>query len=179
MKVLYVCAELFPYVKTGGLADVGAGLPPALCALGCDVRLLMPAFPGLLAEASAMRAVAPLPDGQTPWGKAPALPAADVVLATLSGLELPIYLVQAPGLYQRRGNPYVGPDGKDWSDNALRFAALGWAAASLGQGLDAQWVPDVIHCHDWHAGLAPAYVRAFAEAGRDKPLTVFTIHTLA
>ena len=179
MKVLYVCAELFPYIKTGGLADVGAGLPPALCALGCDVRLLMPAFPGLLAEASAMRAVAPLPDGQTPWGNAPALPAADVVLATLSGLELPIYLVQAPGLYQRRGNPYVGPDGKDWSDNALRFAALGWAAASLGQGLDAQWVPDVIHCHDWHAGLAPAYVRAFAEAGRDKPLTVFTIHNLA
>ncbi len=179
MKVLYVCAELFPFLKTGGLGDVSAGLPPALKALGCDVRLLMPAFPGLLAEASSMRSVASLPGGRTPWGPAPALPPADLALAALSGFDLPVYLVQSPDLYQRRGNPYVGPDGKDWSDNALRFAALGWAAATLGQGLDAHWVPDVIHCHDWHAGLAPAYVRAFADAGRDKPLTVFTIHNLA
>ena len=179
MKVLYVCAELFPFLKTGGLADVGAGLPPALKALGCDVRLLMPGFPGLLAEATSLRTVAQLPAGRTPWGAGPALPAADVALATLPGFELPVYLVLAPDLYQRRGNPYVGPDGKDWSDNALRFAALGWAAATLGQGLDAHWAPDVIHCHDWHAGLAPAYSHAFAEAGRDKPLTVFTIHNLA
>lgn len=126
-----------------------------------------------------MRSVAPLPGARAPWGPAPALPAGDVALATLPGFDLPVYLIQAPELYQRRGNPYVGPDGKDWSDNALRFAALGWAAATLGQGLDVHWVPDVIHCHDWHAGLAPAYVRAFADAGRDKPLTVFTIHNLA
>ena len=179
MKVLYVCAELFPFVKTGGLADVGAGLPPALKALGCDVRLLMPGFPALLAEATSLRTVAQLPAGRAPWGAGPALPAADVALATLPGFELPVYLVRSPDLYQRRGNPYVGPDGKDWSDNALRFAALGWAAATLGQGLDAHWAPDVIHSHDWHAGLAPAYIHAFAEAGRDKPLTVFTIHNLA
>ena len=179
MKVLYVCAELFPFLKTGGLADVGAGLPPALKALGCDVRLLMPAFPGLLAATSSLRSVAPLPSGRAPWGPAPVLPAAHVALATLSGFDLPVYLVQSTDLYQRRGNPYVGPDGKDWDDNAQRFAALGWAAATLGQGLDAHWLPDVIHCHDWHAGLAPAYIRAFAEAGRDKPLTVFTIHNLA
>jgi starch synthase len=179
VKVLYVCAELFPFLKTGGLADVGAGLPPALKALGCDVRLLMPGFPGLLAEATSLRTVAQLPAGRTPWGAGPALSAADVALATLPGFESPVYLVLAPDLYQRRGNPYVGPDGKDWSDNALRFAALGWAAATLGQGLDAHWAPDVIHCHDWHAGLAPAYIHAFAEAGHDKPLTVFTIHNLA
>jgi starch synthase len=92
---------------------------------------------------------------------------------------MPLYLVQAPALYEREGNPYFGPDGQDWGDNAQRFAALGWAAASLGQGLDPDWVPDVIHCHDWHAGLAPAYVRAFADAGRNTPATVFTIHNLA
>jgi starch synthase len=102
-----------------------------------------------------------------------------VVLATLPGFDVPLYLVQSPALYERPGNPYLGPDGQDWSDNALRFAALGWAAATLGQGLDPAWVPDVIHCHDWHAGLAPAYVRAFADAGRDTPATVFTIHNLA
>ena len=179
MKVLYVCAELFPFLKTGGLADVSAGLPPALQALGCDVRLLLPSFPALAAPAMRTRPVAVLPGRKTPWGKAPTLPAAEVALATLPGLDLPLYLVRAPALYERAGNPYLGPDGKDWGDNALRFAALGWAGASLGQGLDPDWVPDVIHCHDWHAGLAPAYVHAFADAGHATPATVFTIHNLA
>lgn len=179
MKVLYVCAELFPFLKTGGLADVAAGLPPALQALGCDVRLLMPSFPAIASKTVSTQMVAPLPDGATPWGKAPVLPAANIALATLPGLDVPLYLVQAPALYERAGNPYLGPDGEEWSDNAQRFAALGWAAATLSQGLDPNWLPDVIHCHDWHAGLAPAYVRAFAEAGRETPLTVFTIHNLA
>ena len=179
MKVLYVCAELFPFLKTGGLADVSAGLPPALQGVGCEVRLLMPAFPAMVQAARSIRPVALLPDGKMPWGHAPTLPAAEVALSTLPGLDIPLYLVQAPALYDRAGNPYLGPDGKEWDDNPLRFAALGWAAAKLGQGLDPAWVPDVIHCHDWHAGLTPAYVRAFADARRNTPATVFTIHNLA
>ena len=179
MKILYVCAELFPFLKTGGLADVGAGLPPALQDLGCEVRLLMPGFPAIARAATSLRPVAPLPDGPTPWGRAPLLPLAEVALGTLPGLALPLYLVQSPVLYDRPGNPYLAPDGKDWSDNLQRFSALGWAAATLGQGLDPDWVPDIIHCHDWHTGLAPAYVRAFADARCDTPGTVFTIHNLA
>ena len=179
MKVLYVCAELYPFLKTGGLADVSAGLPPALQALGCDVRLLMPSFPAILQQATLTRPVASLPDGPLPWGNAPALPAVNLVLAALPGLAMPLYLLQAPALYARPGSPYLGPNGKDWDDNALRFAALGWAAATLGQGLDPDWVPDVIHGHDWHVGLAPAYCRAFADAGFDTPATLFTIHNMA
>ena len=179
MKVLYVCAELFPFLKTGGLADVSAGLPPALLALGCDVRLLMPAFPAIASHSIVTRPIALLPDGPQPWGPAPVLPAAVVALATLPGVAIPLYLIQAPALYERPGSPYLGPDGKDWDDNALRFAALGWAAATLGQGLDPDWVPDVIHCHDWHVGLAPAYNHAFAEAGGNRPATVFSIHNIA
>ena len=179
MKVLYVCTEIYPFLKTGGLADVSAGLIPALQSLGCDVRLLAPAFPALAQAATTLQAVAPLPRSPTPWGAAPALPVADVARARLPGLEPALYLIRCPALYERPGNPYLDPDGRDWSDNALRFAALGWAGACLGQGLDPDWVPDVIHCHDWHAGLAPAYVRAFAEAGQATPGTVFTIHNLA
>lgn len=179
MKVLYVCTELFPFLKTGGLADVSAGLPPALRALGCDVRLLMPAFPALSSSAASTRPIAALPNGQMPWGAPPALAPADVALVTLSGLDSPLYLVRSPDLYERPGSPYLGPDGHDWPDNALRFAALGWAAAWLGQGLDPDWSPDVIHCHDWHAGLAPAYVQVMAQAGRAAPATVFSIHNLA
>lgn len=179
MKVLYVCTELFPFLKTGGLADVSAGLAPALQAVGCEVRLLLPAFPAIANQALSTRPIASLPAGPMPWGPAPVLPPASLTLATLPGLELPVYLVQAPALYDRPGNPYLGPDGKDWSDNAIRFAALGWAGATLGQGLDPHWRPDVIHCHDWHSGLTPAYVRAFATARQTTPATVFTIHNLA
>ncbi len=179
MKILYVCAELFPFLKTGGLADVSAGLPPALQDLGCDVRLLMPGFPAVTQAATAQDTVAILPTGPAPWGHTPALPPVALARATLPGLALPLYLLSSPELFDRPGNPYLGPNGADWPDNAQRFAALGWAAALLGQGLDPDWVPDVIHCHDWHAGLAPAYVRAFADARRNTPATVFTIHNLA
>lgn len=179
MKILYICTELYPFLKTGGLADVSAALPPALQATGCDVRLLLPAFPAIANASTAVRAVAPLPAHGSPWGAAPALPETDVVLATLPGIENPVYLLHAPDLYARSGSPYLGADGKDWADNAQRFAALGWAGAQLGQGLDPDWVPDILHCHDWHAGLTAAYVQAFREAGQTTPKTVFTIHNLA
>ena len=179
MKVLYVCAELYPFLKTGGLADVSAGLPVALKALGCDVRLAMPGFPALIQVACAPRSLAALSNHTPPWGKAPLLPPAELIRARLPDFELPVYLLQSQALFLRPGNPYLGPTGKDWDDNALRFAALGWAAALLGQGLDTQWRPDIIHCHDWHAALTPAYVRAFAEAGQRTPGTVFSIHNLA
>lgn len=179
MKVLYICTELYPFLKTGGLADVSAALPPALRAQGCDVRLLLPAFPAIANASTDIKTVAPLPTHRSPWGAAPALPAADIALATLPGIESPVYLLRAPNLYTRAGNPYLAADGKGWPDNAQRFAALGWAGAQLGQGLDPDWVPDVLHCHDWHAGLAAAYVQAFREAGLATPKTVFTIHNLA
>lgn len=179
MKVLYVCAELFPFLKTGGLADVSAGLAPALQALGCEVRWLMPAFPALVQAVTSKTWVASVVDRPAPWGRGPALAPIEVLLAKLAGLKIPLYLLQSPTLYERAGSPYLGPDGQDWPDNAPRFAALGWVAALLGQGLDPDWVPDIIHGHDWHCGLAPAYVRAFADEGLAMPATVFTIHNLA
>ncbi len=179
MKVLYVCSELYPFLKTGGLADVSAGLPPALTQLGCDVRMLLPAFPAIAKHATAQVAIGALPHGNTPWGKTPALPPSDVARTELPGWHTPVYLLRAPSLLDRSGNPYLGPDGTDWPDNAQRFAALSWAGACLGQGLDPDWVPDVIHCHDWHTGLVPAYLQAFRDHGHATPATVFSIHNLA
>jgi starch synthase len=98
-------------------------------------------------------------------------------LGTLPGGNIPVYVIDAPLYYARAGSPYQGPDGKEWSDNLLRFALLGWTAARLALGeLDRDWRPDVLHAHDWHAGLACAYVAAhpFAEVR-----TVFTVHNLA
>ena len=63
-RVLYVCSEVYPLLKTGGLADVSAGLPPALIAAGADVRLLLPAFPSVEAGVTPDGEALPLPAGE-------------------------------------------------------------------------------------------------------------------
>jgi starch synthase len=184
MKVLFVCAELFPLLKTGGLADVSAALPPALRKAGCDVRLLLPAYPALRSALTCAANHQPL---QLPQAAAcgPQLvePLASnppsVVFGHLKDSGLPTYLIDAPTLYQREGNPYLDSKGQAWPDNAVRFALLGWTAACLGQGLDTSWQPDIVHCHDWHTGLAPIYLRELAASQQTKAATVFTIHNLA
>ena len=85
-------------------------------------------------------------------------------------------MLDAPHLYARPGNPYVTPDGIDWPDNGVRFAALARIAADIGHGRVAAFVPDVVHAHDWQAGLAPAYLHY---DGGPRPGTVMTIHNMA
>ena len=87
-----------------------------------------------------------------------------------------LLVLDAPHLYDRTGNPYVGPDGQDWPDNAERFAALARCGADVGLGLTRLPVPDIVHAHDWQAALAPAYLH-YADAPR--PATVMTVHNLA
>ena len=84
--------------------------------------------------------------------------------------------IDAPHLYDRPGNPYVGADGKDWPDNWQRFAALSFTAYELSRGAIEGYKPDILHCHDWQSGLAPAYV-AFNAPTRVK--TVMTVHNIA
>jgi starch synthase len=86
-----------------------------------------------------------------------------------------IIAIDAPHLYDRPGNPYLGEDGKDWPDNPFRFAALSWVASRIGLGLIDHWQPDIIHGHDWQAGLMPVYLGA----DEARPATVITIHNLA
>lgn len=73
-----------------------------------------------------------------------------------------IYLIDAPHLYERPGSPYHDTNLYAYTDNVLRFALLGWVGCEMACGLDPFWRPDVVHAHDWHAGLAPAYLAARA-----------------
>ena len=181
MKVLYVCAELFPLLKTGGLADVSAALPPALQQAGCDVRVLLPGFPAILAGVNKLdlssEDTLSLPPGYGPTQLAG--PPARIVRAELPDSGLPCYLLDAPSCFGRPGNPYVNPQGEPWPDNAQRFAFFSWAAACLGQGLDTQWLPDIVHCHDWHTGLAPLYLSQHQGSEGVGAASVFTVHNLA
>jgi starch synthase len=170
MRVLHLAAEVYPLVKTGGLADVIAALPPALVARGLDVRVLLPGLPAILEGVRGLRPLITL---------GPAFGAAVITVRQghLDPSGVPVYVIDAPFLYRRAGNPYLDPQGLDWSDNHRRFALLGWVAAHLASGeLDPAWVPEIVHGHDWHAGLAPAYI---AQNPAMTTATVFTVHNLA
>jgi starch synthase len=171
MRVLYVTAELYPWVKSGGLGDVAAALPPALTALGVDTRLLLPGFPGFLDAFSGITDVARL---RTPF----VTERVRVALARVPRTGHLAYLVNQPALYDRPGGPYTRPDGGDWPDNHLRFGLFSWVAAELARGADPNWRPHIVHGHDWHAGLAPVYLAAIPPPDGHVP-TLFTVHNLA
>ena len=170
MKVLHAAAEVFPLIKTGGLADVVGALPEALMAQGADVRLVLPGLPAILAGVERQQAVCEL-------GAIFGAGRVTLRLGRLAHNGVAAYVIDAPYLYQRPGNPYLAPDGSEWLDNLQRFGLLGWVAAHLAAGeLDPDWTPDVLHAHDWHAAMACAY--AACHPGT-RAATVFTIHNLA
>jgi len=166
VKVLSVASEVYPLAKTGGLADVVGALPGALAAEGVEVTTLVPGYPAVLAALEEAEEAYLYHwffggDARLLRGKA-------------AGLDL--LVLDVPHLYDRAGGLYVGPDGLDWPDNPIRFAALGRVAADLGLGFVPSYVPDIVHAHDWPAGLAPAYLRY---SGRPHPPSVMTIHNMA
>lgn len=166
LAALAVASEIFPLIKTGGLADVAGALPAALKAEGVDVRTLVPGYPGVMKSLTAFEEALRLDPffGGT----------ARVLAATTEGLDL--FVIDAPHLYGREGNPYSAPDGADWPDNGIRFAALASVAGTIGQGAIPAFAPAVLHAHDWQAALAPAYMQY---NGRPRPGTIVTIHNLA
>jgi starch synthase len=170
LKVLFVVAETWPLVKTGGLADVVPPLAKALTVEGYDVRILLPGYRDVEAAF-----------GGKPVGRAfEALPGLDrvrLIRGKLPQYGITTWLLHCPSLYDRPGGPYGDAHGHDWWDNSLRFGMLCKVASMFasGRGLDG-WKADILHGHDWHAGLTPAYAR-FDKASTAG--TVFTVHNLA
>ncbi len=146
IRVLAVASEVFPLVKTGGLADVVGALPAALKPHQVDMRVLVPGYPAIT---SVLKKAEPLDHYPRLFGGS-----ATLIAGTAAGLDL--LVLDAPHLFDRPGNPYLAPGGGDWADNWKRFAALSRVAADIGTGKLAAFRPDVVHCHDWHAGLVPA-----------------------
>lgn len=166
LNVLSVTSELFPIIKTGGLADVAGALPSALSQEGVKVVSLLPGYPAVL---KALQRIETVREYADLFGGP-----ARILSARVNHLDL--FILDAPHLYERTGSPYLTPEGRDWPDNARRFAALGRAAADIGVGSVPGFVPDIVHAHDWQAGLAPAYLHYGDEP---RPGTVMTIHNIA
>ena len=165
IRALSVASECVPLVKTGGLADVVGALPAALAAEGVEMRVLLPGYRPVLA---ALPKAEPVWHGDDLFGGPVRL-----LQGTTAGLSL--FVLDAPHLYDRPGGPYLDEAGQDWPDNDMRFAALSWMAARIGAEGVGDWRPDLVHCHDWQAGLAPIYLKAW---GVDLP-SVMTVHNMA
>ncbi len=176
MRILQVSAEIFPLLKTGGLADIAGALPAALQEAGCDVRVMLPGFPAICAG---LEGAVPVGSFAMPWGERVEVVCGPLPALAREGRTLGAYVLMAPGLYDRPGNPYEDANKHAYADNHRRFAALGLAAAHVAHGLDAHWRPQLVHSHDWHAALAPACLALWNEGQGPRVPSVYTVHNLA
>lgn len=166
MKVLSVASEVFPLVKTGGLADVVGALPLALAGLDVDMRVILPGYPTVVSKIRKPRKIVKLPKMLGVQGH----------LWPIKMGDLSCLVLDIPELFDRPGGPYTDTAGNDFPDNWRRFAVLSRAAAQVAGGLIPDWRPDIVHMHDWQAALTPLYM-AMGEAVLTA--TVMTVHNLA
>jgi len=162
-----VASEAAPFAKTGGLADVLGALPPALAKLGEEVVVVMPRYASMKIEGATRI-----------WDEMPLDVGPQSFIAAIDQVQhegVRYRFVDCPALYSRDG--VYGEGGVDYADNHIRFAALNLAALEIGRSI---FRPDILHAHDWPAGLLAPYLRENfgSEAAFVKAKSVFTIHNL-
>ena len=191
MRILFATSELYPLIKTGGLADVSYSLPMALAALGHDIKIVLPFYRSIKKKL--------IPDTCLYQGKVFGYES-DISLFSISlsdqscrddyvsdtgGTEavteperhqIEVLLVDAPDLFDREGGPYVDENNAAWGDSAYRFTLFSRVVAMLGNNqLGLAWQPELVHCNDWQTGLVPPLLKL----EKNPPASVFTIHNLA
>jgi starch synthase len=167
LKVLFLSAEVVPFAKTGGLADVAGSLPKALKALGHDIRVAMPCY-GRIDKAK-FGLVERLAEVDVPMDDS--REAAKVFEGRLDP-DVPVYFVDNARYFAREGI-YMYPD------DAERF--LFFSRCSMEMLRSLEWQPDIIHCNDWHTAFVPNWLETLY---KDDPVlgrlaSVYTIHNLA
>lgn len=170
MKVLFATSEIYPLIKTGGLADVSGALPAALMRQGVDVQVLVPGYRQVLQAMPEAPEVARL-------GALAGSEPVRLLAGVLPGSGVPLLILDYPAYYDRDGGPYQDAAGHDWPDNVWRFGLLSQVAALLASGQSPlAFRPDVLHVNDWQTGLAPALTH-FMPGHKAK--TIITIHNMA
>ena len=165
MQVLAVASEIYPLVKTGGLADVAGALPLALKPLGINTRTLIPGYPSVLSAVT----------GAVVCHRFEDLLGVEAAVLAVEHKGLDLLILDAPALFDRPGGPYLDSAGIDHVDNWRRFAALSKAAADIAAGVMAGWKPDLVHAHDWQAAMAPVYMRYSVVPEVPSALTIHNI----
>ena len=177
LKILMVSAEVAPFAKVGGLADVAGSLPKALAALGHDVRVVMPGYPMVVDNPRFS------PYELIPSVTLPAIPVAGdyererfSVLATNISDAVPLYMVRHPRFFASAVSSATV-----YSQSVEAYLFFSRAIFAMLEELAPHWEPDVIHCNDWHMGLIPAMLNTvYRQAGKFRHTgSLFTIHNLA
>jgi starch synthase len=165
-KILFVCSEAHPLIKTGGLADVAGSLPRALAELSQDIRIILPNYQSLQKTEEVHFISTVRVDNQD----------ANILETTLPNSDLKVLLIDCPELFDTPGNPYVDETGNPWDNIAERFTLFCRVAVEIAMNrAHLNWQPDVVHCNDWQTGLIPALLSIESNT----PSTVFTIHNMA
>jgi starch synthase len=171
LSVLSVASEAWPLIKTGGLADVAGALPAAVAPHGITMTTLLPGYP------SVMRALGKVSKKAVRHRYAALMGHSARLLEGQMG-EHRLLVLDCPALFERDGGPYGDAQGRDWPDNSLRFAAFARAGADLASGVVSGEQFDILHGHDWQAGLAPAYLH-FSPGPGPVARSMMTVHNIA
>ncbi|MSR17536.1 MAG: glycogen synthase GlgA [Methylococcaceae bacterium] len=165
-KILFATSEAYPFIKTGGLADVSNSLPKALAELGQDVRLILPNY-GALKHNNEVNFRSEFRVG---------IHTVRLLETKLPDSEVIVWLVDCPEYFGMNGNPYVDEAGDSYPNNAERFALFCRAVIAVAMNrIQSDWKADIVHCNDWQTGLIPALLSLEYQC----PQTVFTIHNIA
>jgi starch synthase len=170
MKVLIASPEIYPFVKTGGLADVTGALPKALKKLGIEARVILPKHKGIEELGFPMK----YKNHKITCQISQSFVDAEIVETEYDGITA--YLVEKDEYYYR-DYLYSTPDG-DYLDNAERF--IFFAKSILEAMKVTGFVPDVLHCNDWETALSPVFLKTLCKDDPElqKVATLLTIHNL-
>ena len=180
LKILFVTSEVFPFVKTGGLADVSSALPQMLSELGHEVRIVIPKYGAVDDRKFKIHEVVRLKDLQIKIGDKDVQFSLKSCFLPGPRVRVQIYFLDNQEYFGSRNGLYADPlTGKDYPDNDERFILLNKAVMELIIKLG--WIPDIIHCNDWQCGLIPAYLKTVYkdQEGFNQFKTLFTIHNIA
>jgi len=171
MKVLFASAEVTPFSKAGGLADVAGALPKALESLNVETRIFTPGYSAIPWDDYDVEDVAtlnvPIEDTSYP---------AEIVQTVLPGSKnVPVYFVKNAHFFDRKGIYTVSATGEGYEDNDERF--IFFMRAILEWLKQDEWRPDILHSNDHHTALIPAYLKdVYGELSAIK--SIFTIHNM-
>ena len=164
LSVLFATSELFPLVKTGGLADVSSALPVALKEQGLAVSIIVPGYRSLLKKLKSAPTKTYIPADNFLFDDV------QIQQHRLPGTEIDLFVVCSEQLYDRDGGPYQNHDNLDWPDNAIRFTQFCRAIVAVAK----QQNVSLIHCNDWQTALVPALLKQEGSAIK----SILTIHNM-
>lgn len=178
-NVLFVTSEVFPYSKTGGLADVSNSLPQALNSLGNDVRIITPKYGQLDERRLQIHEIKRLKELKLEVNGKETKFSIKSSFIHGKNTKAQMYLMESLDYFKNKGIYQNAKTKKDFPNNDERYLFFCKAVIEILEIL--QWKPDVIHCNDWQTGLIPAFIKTVYKDNEylNDIKTVFTIHNLA